>query len=420
MQRGLQDHGQDYVYREIELPLLEPLALMMQRGMAIDTALLEKRAEEYSDTKLEIHNRVVDLVGRSVFLNDDSEIRHLLFEELGLPVHKQTQDGCPSTDENTLRRLRGAHPVVEQVLRWRKIKTLSQAIEGLTSALGPGERRIYATLDPLGAETGRIQCRSPNLQSLPAEVRDVVVAQEGHVLVEADFSQIEYRVLAQLCGDPTLAAVYRAGLGDLHRRTAALLYGIPEGEVSPQQRKCGKQTNFAILYGQTAQSLARHLGIDLDEAEQPIDRFWHGYPEASRWANRVIEDAASVGHVTSLYGRCRQIPGLLSDNPREVERGKRQAVNTVIQGTAADVFKLGLIRLYRSLPRTCRLVICVHDSVLLEVPREQVGDDLPLVVDIHVGSNWAECKSDATAIPAKQKPATNKPAKRRKAVRVTG
>jgi DNA polymerase-1 len=268
--------------------------------------------------------------------------------------------------------------------------------------------RIYADLDPLGAVTGRYSCQEPNLQGLPKAIRSAVEAAPGHLLMEADFCQCELRVLAHFSQDPHLIAAYRDGI-DLHRQTAAAVLSIPEEQVTEEQRsRIGKQVNFAIVYGMTAEGLAQKLAIMPYEAQMLLEGYFATFAGARNWIAQVQASAQADREVRTLSGRRRWLPDIRSRDPGVVAEAQRQAVNTIVQGTAADVMKLALIHLHERLPVEVRVLLAVHDSVLLEVPANLVeasceivtkamqaapaGFTVPLKVDMKVGRTWADCK----------------------------
>jgi DNA polymerase-1 len=267
---------------------------------------------------------------------------------------------------------------------------------------------VHADLDPLGTSTGRFSCRDPNLQALPSPLLAAVVASPGNVLLEVDFSQCELRILAHFSRDARLLHAYQAD-GDLHRQTAAAVLRIPPHRVTAKDRqRYGKQINFAVIYGMTAEGLAQNVGLTVVEAQAMLDAYFIAYPGVRQWINQVHTFVQAHGHVRTLYQRRRQLPAIWSAAPQEIAEAQRQAVNTIIQGTAADLMKLALIRLHERLPVVARLLLTVHDSVLLEVPEHLVeqtkrdvvdamqvippGFRVPLKVDCGVGRTWVECK----------------------------
>jgi DNA polymerase-1 len=276
----------------------------------------------------------------------------------------------------------------------------------LLESLGP-DQRVRADLDPLGTTTGRYSCGNPPLQSLDARIREAVVAPPGCLLLVADYSQIELRVLAHLSQDQDLLDAFHRG-DDLHRRAAANVLGVAEDEVTADQRQLGKKLNFGMTYGQTPFGLAREFNMPRADAESLLAAHQAAYPSAAAWTAAVHEQAAAAGEVRTLYGRRRYLSDINASVPAMVHKSQRQAVNTIIQGTAADLIKLALIRLHNVLPPEVRIVLSVHDAVVLEVPNDLVevtrrqttaametalpGFTVPIVVDVGTGKTWAACK----------------------------
>jgi DNA polymerase I-like protein with 3'-5' exonuclease and polymerase domains len=364
--------GLDFVYREIELPVIDPTILMMERGVRVDVSLLERRHREYEAELERLGEKIKAMAGRPVDPGNADDVRRLLYDDLALPVTQRTADGGPSTGQAVLRALADAHLVIRPLLAFRKVDALRRSAGDLLRHVDRATGRVHCTLDPLGTATGRFTCMSPNLQGTPAALKDVLIPADGCALVEADFSQIELRVLAHFSQDPGLLEAFETG-GDLHRQTAAALYGISEHAVSGPKRQVGKVVNFSVIYGQTAISLAEELGTSPGQAQQFIDGFFARYPQVRPWIEQVQEEACACGLVRTLYGRRRRFPGLVP-GPRADRRTLRQAVNSVIQGTAADILKLAIGRLHAELPAECRMLLTVHDSVLLEAPAGKAAD----------------------------------------------
>lgn len=344
--RLVEQHGLGTVYRA-EIAVIDPTATMMLAGTKIDTHLLERLAIRLSKTSGEDRRR-----------------------------------GAVENFADRLRR-----------------------------AVDPTTGRVHCTLDPLGTATGRFTCRNLELQAVPAELRRVFVADDGYVLLEADFSQIELRVLAHFSNEPLLLAAYTGDDNevDIHRRTAALALGIDESDVNQQQRNdVGKAINFGIVFGQTEYGLAGKLGIGVQEAASFIEAFFVGYPAVRQWIKSVRRETQRRGAVETLYGRRRRLADATCADDRLRERAFRQSVNTIIQGTAADINKMALARLHKALPDDCHLLLTVHDSVLMEVPKRrakrlaalvrQVMEepppkfDVPLVVSVNYGPSWGRSR----------------------------
>lgn len=401
--KQLDEEGLTAVYSDIELPLIDVTATMMNAGILVDQDWLERQCTTWRAELESLATKAFKLTGNAIELDNDAEVAHYLFEEKKLPVFEYRDDGLPSVSDDRLELLANLNPLPQLVIWYRKIDRLLGEAQSLWDYVDSETGRVYCELDPLGTATGRFSARNPNLQAISRELRRAFVAPEGHVLLEADFSQIELRVLAELSRDPGLVKSYRRG-EDLHRKTASLVLDKPLKEITATDRALGKKINFAIIYGQTDQGLAKELGISLLDAEEHIERFMDGYPGVRDWIAATKNRAREQGYVATMFGRRRRLPELASDDEQAVERALRQAVNAVIQGTAADLNKLALIRLYQALDDDCQMLLTVHDSVLLEVPEhradeiaEQVGEimveqpewfGVPLEVDGRAGGSW--------------------------------
>jgi len=401
--------GLEFVYHHVELPVVDPTIAMIRNGVLLDVQQLESLHEQKCHEVATLKADIEAIAGKPINLNSYPQLSKYLFGELRLPVMGRTKKGHPSTDTETLIQLRGKHPVIEQLIQHSEARTLATRTEELLKLVDNTTRRIHCGLSPLGAATGRYTCALPNLQNIPPQLLDAFVAPPGHVLLEADFSQIELRVLAHFSREPAFLDAYCENDTDLHRRTAALALGILENQVTDDQRKkIGKAVNFGIIYGQTEYGLSRKLDISIDEAKHFIDGYLRGYPKVAAWIDEVKQFVRIQGFVRTLYGRRRRLPGVWSPDRGEAAYALRQAVNSVVQGTAADLNKMALARLYHELPRAAKLLLTIHDSVLLEVPEDLVSDvsavvkreleiappkfSIPLLVDIKSARTWGEIK----------------------------
>jgi DNA polymerase-1 len=407
----IEDQGLDFVYRHIELPLVEPVSAMQRRGLPVDPNVLGQIRDEYT-TKTDIaRQQVCEIVGCPLNLNSYPEVSTYLYRTLRLPVLVRTDNGNPAIDDAALTALEGQHPVIQSLRRYRAAKVVYDAANALERQIVPGESRIVPRLDPQGATTGRFTCREPNLQALPPELLPAIRAREGYMLIEADFSQIELRVLAELSRDESLVEAFRSN-ADIHARTASYIYGVDERYASAAQRDMGKAVNFGIIFGQSAFSLAEQLGMWEHEMDDFIYRFFCGYRGVSRWIREIETVAARDGYSLTHYCRRRRPAGL---GRGFASRGiLRQTVNAVIQGTAADIMKMALVRAHQALPAGCSLLLTVHDSLLVEVPSADVDEAaavlrqatefpppefaVPLKVTIRSGRTWAECKEAGHAM----------------------
>ena len=389
--------GLTQLFHEIEYPAAVVAGAMRAHGVGVDLPLLEELEFELGVRLGLLNEEIAATAGRAVNPLSRGEVASVLRERVSASgVRGNRGDGARLAD---------------LVLRYQELHRAATIVTNLLSRTDRRTGRVHCALDSLGTATGRFTCEAPPLHSLPGELRDLIVAPPGHLIVEADFSQIELRVLAHFSEDRGLLAAFHDGI-DLHRRTAALALGVPEVDVSDDQRNdIGKAVNFGIVYGQTPYGLAAKLGINEDEAGSFLATFFEAHPGVRAWIEEIEEGALRDGYVTTLYGRRRQLPAVWSDNRAEQARGLRQAVNTVIQGTAAEINKIALARLNRELGAECRLMLTVHDAVLAEVPRNRAdelsvrigclmeelppGFRVPLKVALGVGDTWGECKRAA-------------------------
>lgn len=403
----LSNAGLGYVYASIELPVVDPTVAMISYGVLANTAMLEEN-RCCGSVELDILRRqIAELAGEELNPDSPEKLRDFIFGKCRLPVVTLTDVGLPSTSGPVLQRLENLHPMIPLLRRYRKLRPILSATESLLQ-FASSSSIVHPELDPLGASTGRFSCEQPNLQGLPAPVCDAIRARDGCVLVEADFSQVELRVLAHFSRDPGFLDAYCGNDINIHRRTAALALGLPENAVTSTQRKIGKTVNFGIIYGQTEYGLSDKLNISVAEARQFIERYLRGYPKVAEWIEEIKQFVRLHGFVRTLYGRRRRLPEVWSPDRGKAEHALRQAVNSVVQGTAADLNKLALVRLHQVLPPQVRLLLTVHDSVLLEVPQEMCecvtnmvrqemeaappNFTIPLRMDVKTGLTWGECK----------------------------
>ena len=402
------------LYERIELPLVRVLARMEEAGVRIDIDFLNQLGKDLNDECRRLEGEIHAQAGEQFNVNSTPQLRRILFEKLGLTPVKKTKTG-PSTDADSLQKLAEEHPVVETLLRYREVEKLrSTYADALPPLVGP-DGRIHATFNQLATTTGRISSESPNLQNVPVrtaggrELRRAFIADKGCGLLTADYSQIELRVLAHLAEDPGLIDAFERG-ADVHTTTAAKVFDVDEAKVDEFQRRFAKVVNYGLAYGMEAYGLAQRLDIPTDQAREILDAYFVAFPNVAGYMQETIRAAKSSGYTTTLFGRRRQLPELSSDNFRIRQMGERMAQNAPVQGTAADIFKLAMIDLDRALDAggfTSRMVLTVHDELVLEVPtkeRERVEPvvrevmehaaelRVPLVVDIGFGTNWANAK----------------------------
>jgi DNA polymerase-1 len=407
--------GLERLFREIELPLVHVLARMEAAGVKMDPYRLGEITARLRDRVDELHDEIIRLAGEDFTVASPQQLAEILFVRLGLLRGKKGKTGY-STDARVLRGLRDQHPIVPAVEEWRELtKLLNTYLEPLPEHIDPRTGRVHSTFKQTVAATGRLSSTDPNLQNIPvrtdlgAEIRACFVAEDGCRLVVADYSQIELRLMALLSQEPALLDAYHRG-EDVHRVTAAAVAGIPPEEVTKRQREHAKATNFGIMYGLSAFGLSEQVDIPVEEAKAFIDAYFAKYPKVREFREGVIAQATRDGHVTTLFGRRRAVPELRSGNYRLRSLGERLAVNTVLQGTAADIIKVAMVTVSRELARRklgSRLVLQVHDELVLECPEAEVEECVPLLrdamcgayemdpaleVEVGVGADWVAAK----------------------------
>ena len=408
----LAELGMDKLLREIELPLARVLADMERTGMLVDRDGIAAFGDELRGQLNACLGRIYEQVGYSFNLNSPKQLGEALFDKLGLPHRKKTKSGY-STDAATLESLRSYSPVIEDILEYRSCqKLLSTYADGLLKVIGP-DGRVHSTFLQTEARTGRLSSTEPNLQNIPvrteqgSRLRGFFVAKPGCILLDADYSQIELRILAHISGDEAMQEIFRTG-GDIHRSTAARIYGMPPEMITPRLRSSAKAVNFGIVYGIGAYSLSRDIGVTVKEAEAFINSYLDSFPGVRKYMDDTIAFGKEHGYVATLFGRRRALPELTSSNFNVRALGERMAMNTPIQGTAADVIKLAMVRVWQRLRDerlTARLILQVHDELIVEAPLEEadkaaqiLGEEMehavdfavPLTADVTRGHTWLE------------------------------
>ncbi|MGI6031301.1 MAG: DNA polymerase I [Eubacteriales bacterium] len=414
LMQEVEDNGQHQLYYEVEQPLCEVLADMENRGFAVNASMLEQFGQQLDGGIEAVRQQVYELAGEEFNIHSPKQLGVILFEKLGLPVIKKTKTGY-STDIDVMNKLVRYHPIAEAIVQYRQLTKLkSTYVDGLLAVLGP-DGRIHSSFNQTITQTGRLSSTEPNLQNIPVrlemgrEVRKVFVPEEGCVLLDADYSQIELRVLAHIAQDETMIDAFARGV-DIHALTASTAFGVPLQEVTPQMRSSAKAVNFGIVYGIGDFSLAEDLHISRKEAKHYIDSYLSTYHGVREYMQQVVEQAKQDGYVTTLFGRRRYIPELQSKNHNIREFGKRCAMNTPIQGTAADIIKIAMVEVYRELKaRGLRsyLVLQVHDELIINTWREELEEvqailrdkmehacqlRVALEVDMHTGDSWFSAK----------------------------
>ncbi|HEY8424581.1 MAG TPA: DNA polymerase I [Limnochordales bacterium] len=416
LRRWLEEDGLDRVYREIEMPLWPVLAEMELTGVAIDSEALARLGVELARQIEATAEAIYALAGERFNINSPRQLSRILFEKLGLPVTKQTKTG-PSTSADVLEELAGEHEIVSKILDFRQlVKLKGTYVDPMPSLVHPRTGRLHTTFHQAVTATGRLSSSNPNLQNIPvrtdqgAVIREAFVAgMPGWVLMSADYSQIELRVLAHMAQDPVLIEAFRSGQ-DIHTRTASEVFGVPMEAVTPAMRNGAKAINFGIVYGISAYGLARGTGLSQEDARRYIASYFDRYPGVKAYQERVIRQARELGYVTTLFGRRRYLPEIHARQYAQRAFAERTAINTPIQGTAADIMKLAMIAVHRRLKEEghqARMVLQVHDELVLEVPEAEVEPvarlvrsamenvvrlDVPLVAEVKTGRNWRECK----------------------------
>ncbi|HVO46044.1 MAG TPA: DNA polymerase I, partial [Steroidobacteraceae bacterium] len=400
------------VYHRIEMPVLLVLFDMERAGVLLDTGLLDAHGQELGKRMLEIELRAKEAAGQPFNLNSPKQIQDLLFEQQKLPVLKRTPSGQPSTDEDVLQELALNYPLPKLILEYRTLSKLkSTYTDKLPRMVSPRTGRVHTNFAQAVAITGRLSSNEPNLQNIPIRtaegrrIREAFIAPPGHSVVSADYSQIELRIMAHLSRDENLLAAFQSG-EDVHRRTASEIFGLPAQQVTSEQRRYAKTINFGLIYGMSAFGLAQQLGVERGAAQQYMDRYFLRYPGVKAYMDATRATARERGYVETVFGRRLYMTEIRASNMQRRNAAERAAINAPMQGTAADLIKLAMIAVHRWLAEThlgARLVLQVHDELVLEVPDHEL--DLlraelprlmttvaqlavPLVVDVGAGPNW--------------------------------
>ncbi len=410
----LSEEGMEALFREIEMPLVYTLYDMECEGIGAESEALRQYGEELVDKIQELETDIYTAAGEQFNINSPKQLGVILFEKLKLPYGKKTKTGY-STAADVLEKLAGDYPIVTKILEYRQLTKLkSTYADGLANYIG-ADGRIHSTFNQTITATGRISSTEPNLQNIPIRmelgrrIRKVFVPKEGCVFVDADYSQIELRVLAAISGDETLIGAYREAQ-DIHRITASQVFHIPFEEVTDLQRRNAKAVNFGIVYGISSFGLSQDLSITRKEAAQYIEKYFETYPGIKKFLDDTVENAKKAGYVTTMFGRRRPVPELKSSNFMQRSFGERVAMNAPIQGTAADIIKIAMIRVNDRLKAEhlgSRLILQIHDELLIETLEDEVEQvkqilqeemqgaaqlSVKLEIDMHTGKNWYEAK----------------------------
>lgn len=416
MEERLAENEQKSLFYDMEMPLIYVLADMEKYGIKVDKAALLAYQKRLGESLDGMEEEIYALAGEKFNINSPKQLGVILFERLGLKGGKKTKTGY-STAADVLEKLRTAHPIVERILHYRQLAKLkSTYADGLLAVMDAETEKIYSTFNQTITATGRISSTEPNLQNIPVrlelgrELRKIFIPESAEFcFLDADYSQIELRVLAHISGDESLIAAFKSNQ-DIHRMTASQVFHVPFDEVTPLQRSNAKAVNFGIIYGKGAFSLGQDLGISRKEAEEYINAYFARYPKIKTFMEDTIKNGAKNGYVSTLWNRRRNMPELQSSNFMQRAAGERAAMNMPIQGTAADIIKLAMIKVHRALQEggyRSRLILQVHDELLIEAYKEEkdavakilkenmehAADLLvPLDVDVHEGASWFEAK----------------------------
>ena len=413
-EEGLRREGLEPLYREVELPLTHVLAAMEEAGVKLDVHRLGEIAARVRDRADELRDRIWELAGGEFVIDSPKQLGEVLFERLGLPTFRRGKTGW-STDRKVLQLLAGKHPIIELIGQYRELTKLDSTYLSALPELVDEAGRLHTTLAQTVAETGRLSSNHPNLQNIPIrtplgrEIRGAFTTDPGWRIISCDYSQVELRILAHVSGEPALADAFRRG-EDIHRATAAEVFGMALADVDRTTRDRAKAVNFGIVYGISDFGLAEQLNIPRADAGAYIEAYLARYPRVRAFIDRTVATAAQDGFVTTLFGRRRPIPELGGRTVQQRQLGERLAVNTVIQGTAADIIKAAMVRAHDALAEAdlrARLILQIHDELLLEAPAGEAGRaasivreamvgayplDPPLAVDVGTGETWLDAK----------------------------
>lgn len=409
----LEDRGMTALYRDIELPLLHVLFGMERRGFAIDRDKLDEIDVKFSELERQNVKRIRELCGRDINLNSPKQLSHLLFEEMGIPYPERHAKSF-STKAEVLQKLSGEYEIVDQILKYRfNSKLKSSFIDGLKKA-ARRDGSVHTCFNQMATTTGRLSSTDPNLQNIPTRAEEgrmlrslFIPREKGNVLVDADYSQIELKLVAHFSGDPKMTDAFKNGM-DIHVSTAAEVFDVPQSEVTDVMRREAKAVNFGIVYGISNFGLSHNINISQKKADEYIKRYFERFPDVKNYLDGLVEEAKSRGYAVTLYGRRRTIPELNSAKYAERKFGERVAMNTPLQGTAADIIKIAMVRVDNRLKNMkSKLILQVHDELIVDAAADEVDEvidilksemegavalSVPLNVVVAVGKNWMECK----------------------------
>lgn len=403
-----------HLFETVELPLCDVLAEMEHTGMAVDRDMLIAFGKRLAGEIAVVQKRVFELAGEEFNINSTKQLGEILFEKLSLPAGRKTRSGY-STDIEVLETLREKHPVIPAVIEYRQLMKLkSTYVDGLLAVVAP-DGRIHTSFNMMVTATGRLSSTEPNLQNIPvrtelgAEIRRMFVAAPGNVLIDADYSQIELRLLAHISGDAAMCEAFRRG-SDIHTVTASQVFGVAPEQVTAEMRRRAKAVNFGIVYGISRFALAEDIGVSRKEADDYMNQYFATYSGVRDYMDSIVKTAKEQGYVSTIMGRRRYLPELESPVFNVRAFGERVALNAPIQGSSADIIKLAMVNVFRRLRREglkAKLILQIHDELIIEAPvaeAEQTGRllreemehvmrlSVPLTVEVSEGHNWAEAK----------------------------
>ncbi len=415
LQEKLEEETLVEIARDIEFPLVPVLTAMEREGISIDAKRLAKISQQLGEQLAELETKIYEAAGESFTIGSPAQLGVILFEKLELRVVSKTSTGKPSTKESVLHELATEHPLPGMILDWRKLSKLkSTYVDNLADLRHPEDNRVHTSFNQTVTSTGRLSSSGPNLQNIPVrteqgrEIRKAFVPREGWTLMAADYVQIELRILAHLSGDPALVEAFVTDQ-DIHTAAASLVYGVPLGEVTRDQRRKAKEVNYGIPYGVSGWGLAQRLRGSIQEAQELIDQYTRSYPGVMRFLNTLVEKARATGYAETMLGRRRYIPTINARNRNERNFAERVAVNMPIQGTQADMIKRAMVAIHDRLEESdleAKLLLQVHDELVLECPpseadalaqivREEMVaalplGDVPVTVDVNTGPTWLD------------------------------
>jgi DNA polymerase-1 len=408
----MEEEGLTRLFHDIELPLVDVLVEMERAGIKLDVMKVYEIAGKVEQDAGLLEREIHKLAGEEFTIGSPQQLSTILFDNLGLSKKRRGKTGF-STDARVLASIRDEHEIIPKIERWRELTKLKSTYLDALPLLLDQNHRLHTTFNQTATTTGRLSSTNPNLQNIPIrtelgrEIRACFIADDGTQLVSADYSQVELRIVAHIAGEQALRDIFAAG-GDVHTETAATIFSVAPGEIDPGMRSKAKMVNFGIVYGLSPFGMADRLNIPQEEAAEFIDRYLGRFPQVKEFIDKTIGQATADGYVRTLLGRIRRIPELRSSNWQTRQLGERLAVNTVIQGTAADIIKIAMVRCHEALRESrTKLVLQIHDELLFEAPDNEAGEvaeivqremaaafelDPPLAVDVGIGSNWLEAK----------------------------